>query len=618
MSIYNPAPASVYGRTENRLKVNTVLHVPQKGSNSVDTVDLSAQIFIVGTKLRYYVGGNYYEVSATSTSAEVGRFGIEDILGVQDRSMDMEQHMLGINNSALTSIQTSLPGATPDLDHYFGFYSDQNYANMYATTGAVPDDTRMGLRCYLDKITINVKGATNPYPIGEHYMPVSVNGVFAGADGNITIPTGSSTPSLQAVTTIGNSTTANIIASGYIESNDSLASPQARAILTTGFSGYLMLKTQTGQFVTVSANNIGSTARTLQLPNADATLVASVNGTLADANGNVTVSAGASGWGLTGNAGTTAGTNFIGTTDSQNLYFKVTNQLSGVLDRFGGMTSFGYQALAGVIGYNNTAFGSGALGAYSSSSGYNVAVGAGAGGSLTSGQTNVAIGDAAMQVATTAAANVVIGRIAGQAITSALNGVVIGQNAAPGLTSGGFNTIIGNNAGPSISTGQLNVVIGHFSGQGGTGSNNVWVGSNNSTSGNSGSNNVALGFNANFSGAVSSSIALGAGATPSTSNQFFLATTITSFKFPETTTAAGTTGAQTISKPFGSVNFAAGASTLVVTNTSATTTSKIFVQVYGTDATASYARVTRASGSFTITLNAAATAETAVGFFIVN
>jgi len=86
----------------------------------------------------------------------------------------------------------------------------------------------------------------------------------------------------------------------------------------------------------------------------------------------------------------------------------------------------------------------------------------------------------------------------------------------------------------------------------------------------------------------------------------------------KTITAGGTTGAQTIDKVQGSVNFAAAATTLVVTNALVTTSSNVFVQVYGTDATATSARVTLASGSFTITLNAAATAETKVGFFVLN
>lgn len=85
-----------------------------------------------------------------------------------------------------------------------------------------------------------------------------------------------------------------------------------------------------------------------------------------------------------------------------------------------------------------------------------------------------------------------------------------------------------------------------------------------------------------------------------------------------TQTAGGTTGAQTINKPSGSVNFAAAATTLVVTNSLATTSSNIFVQVEGTDTTFTSARITKAAGSFTITANAAATAETRVSFWVIN
>lgn len=86
----------------------------------------------------------------------------------------------------------------------------------------------------------------------------------------------------------------------------------------------------------------------------------------------------------------------------------------------------------------------------------------------------------------------------------------------------------------------------------------------------------------------------------------------------KTDITTGTTGPQTINKAMGSVNFAAAATTLVVTNSLAVATSNIFIQVEGTDATATSARVTKASGSFTITLNAAATAETRVSFWVIN
>ena len=87
---------------------------------------------------------------------------------------------------------------------------------------------------------------------------------------------------------------------------------------------------------------------------------------------------------------------------------------------------------------------------------------------------------------------------------------------------------------------------------------------------------------------------------------------------PGTITPAGTTGAQTINKSTGTVNFAAAATTLVVTNSLVTVNSIIFATVRKGDATATLKNVVPAAGSFTITLTAAATAETSVGFLVVN
>ena len=85
-----------------------------------------------------------------------------------------------------------------------------------------------------------------------------------------------------------------------------------------------------------------------------------------------------------------------------------------------------------------------------------------------------------------------------------------------------------------------------------------------------------------------------------------------------TNTAAGTTGAQTINRPSGTVNFGIGAGSLVVTNSLCSTSSIVFATVRTNDATAYIKNVVPAAGSFTINLGAAATAETSVGFFIIN
>lgn len=86
----------------------------------------------------------------------------------------------------------------------------------------------------------------------------------------------------------------------------------------------------------------------------------------------------------------------------------------------------------------------------------------------------------------------------------------------------------------------------------------------------------------------------------------------------KTITAAGTTGARTINQTSGSVNFAAAATSLVVTNSLATTSSVILCTVATNDATMKTVLVVAAAGSFTIHANAAATAETRVNFIVTN
>jgi hypothetical protein len=89
-------------------------------------------------------------------------------------------------------------------------------------------------------------------------------------------------------------------------------------------------------------------------------------------------------------------------------------------------------------------------------------------------------------------------------------------------------------------------------------------------------------------------------------------------QFDKTVTAAGTTGAQTINKNAGSVNFAAAATSLVVTDSRVTTSSIIIATVATNDSTMKSVAAVAGSGSFTLHANAAATAETRVNFLIIN
>lgn len=100
---------------------------------------------------------------------------------------------------------------------------------------------------------------------------------------------------------------------------------------------------------------------------------------------------------------------------------------------------------------------------------------------------------------------------------------------------------------------------------------------------------------------------------------------VRSLYLAKTITAGATTGAQTINKTAGSVNFAAGATSLVVTNSLVRTPSAnsnsgsiILTTVRTNDTTLkSVAAVCTANGSFTLHANAAATAETRVDFVLI-
>lgn len=88
--------------------------------------------------------------------------------------------------------------------------------------------------------------------------------------------------------------------------------------------------------------------------------------------------------------------------------------------------------------------------------------------------------------------------------------------------------------------------------------------------------------------------------------------------FDATITAGGTTGNQTINKPSGTVNFAAAATALTVTNSTVSASSIVLCVLRTNDTTARIANVVPGSGTFTINLTAAATAETSCGFVVIN
>lgn len=133
-----------------------------------------------------------------------------------------------------------------------------------------------------------------------------------------------------------------------------------------------------------------------------------------------------SGWGLTGNAGMVDGVNFMGTTDSAPINFRVNNQKAGKIDA------------------NNAAIG------------YRAFI------SNTSGRINVAVGTEALRDNTTGDGNVAIGPEALRANTTAFGNTAVGALALNTVT-GGYNTAVGAAAMPHPETTSYNTAIGAYS-----------------------------------------------------------------------------------------------------------------------------------------------------------
>jgi hypothetical protein len=198
------------------------------------------------------------------------------------------------------------------------------------------------------------------------------------------------------------------------------------------------------------------------------------------------------GWSTTGNGGT-APSNFIGTTDSHDLRFKVNNKRAGILATNGNValgidalpkTTFGKELVAigdsalanNSVGDYNTAIGSNVL--YSNTTGdNNTAIGRKALYSNTTGYSNTASGTEALYSNTTGYYNTASGTEALYSNTTGFNNTANGNEALFSNTSGYSNTASGNEALYSNTTGDNNTANGSAAlGANTTGSNNTAVG----------------------------------------------------------------------------------------------------------------------------------------------
>ncbi|PWB23072.1 hypothetical protein DCO46_15370 [Flavobacterium sp. HTF] len=212
------------------------------------------------------------------------------------------------------------------------------------------------------------------------------------------------------------------------------------------------------------------------------------------------------GWALKGNADTTTA-NFIGTTDSAPLYFRINNTNAGSLST--GNTALGYTAFnTTAAGGDNTAIGASALTA-GGSNWDNTAIGYMA---LTNAKTNAntAIGSKALMSFTGSGAgwNTGVGYLALTLTTTGAYNNALGASALNKTTTGSYNSGIGFNAGFNNSTGSYNLFLGDSSGNTNTtGSNNIFIGASADATSATLTNAIAIGYNAKVG--QSNSIILG-------------------------------------------------------------------------------------------------------------
>ncbi len=191
---------------------------------------------------------------------------------------------------------------------------------------------------------------------------------------------------------------------------------------------------------------------------------------------------GASGWGLTGNAGTNpyavTNPNFIGTTDDNDLLFKRNGIFSGLINNSKANTSFGFSTIqSNTTGTSNTAMGWQA-GQNNTTGSYNVYLGTSAGAQNLIGNYNSFVGNQAGFV-TTSDNNTFTGFAAGISNTIGSSNTFTGMNSGFGTTTGIGNSYFGRSAGYYATTANNNTILGFGTGYGIiSGSHNTILGAN--------------------------------------------------------------------------------------------------------------------------------------------
>jgi hypothetical protein len=372
---------------------------------------------------------------------------------------------------------TSLTASTESNDIYFNLsrtagYLTGNITNQRAMLITPPTYSFVAGSTITNAATMAISGAptagtnatiTNNYALWVQAGRTALNGQFQLADGtqgsgfilgcDANGVAGWADPNLHVWGLLGNSVTTP--GTNFIGTTDAQA-----LVFKTNATEWMRITTL-GGIAFNGSTNYGSANQVLT------------------SNGNAPPTwqnAAGGGWSLTGNSGTTVGTNFIGTTDDKDWEIKVNNNPSGyIASQAGSNVFFGYNAGAGNLSGNidNTGIGWGCLNANASGT-QNVAVGTQALNNAT-GNNNTAIGAQALAFTTGGHDNTSVGQLSGAHLNGNYN-VAVGVGTISAAGSAVQNVAVGWFAGGTM-TGTQNVFVGGATAYNMiTGDNNTWVG----------------------------------------------------------------------------------------------------------------------------------------------
>lgn len=223
----------------------------------------------------------------------------------------------------------------------------------------------------------------------------------------------------------------------------------------------------------------------------------------------IAIAASNSGWGLSGNSGTNASSNFIGTTDDADVVFKRNNIKSGSIQSFN--TALGVNSLSNnSSGSINSALGTDSLKNNATGIG-NTAVGYSSSRSNISGSDNTSIGNQSLDGNTFGSGNVALGSLSQLSNVSGNFNTAVGaeslrNNSVNSLTAVGYSSLrsnttgtnndaFGANALTNNTVGGSNSAFGESSLRNNiSGGANVAFGSSSLLNNSNGSRNTALGY----------------------------------------------------------------------------------------------------------------------------